>query len=54
MLRLYVNVWYELSTRRMFSGLRSVWMRLRSCKTTSALAFESMEHQVSNTYKPHS
>lgn len=33
MLRLYVKVWYWLFTRRMFSGLRSVWMRLRSCKT---------------------
>lgn len=37
-LRLYVKVWYELSTNRMFSGLRSVWMRLRSCKTMIALA----------------
>ena len=38
MLRLYVKVWYELSTSSMFSGLRSVWMRLRSWRTAQELA----------------
>ena len=33
MVRLYVKVWYAALTRRIFSGLRSVWMRLRSCRT---------------------
>ena len=36
--RLYVNVWYELPTRRIFSGFRSVWIKLRSCKTRSIVS----------------
>ena len=30
---LYVKVWYSLWQRRMFSGFRSVWIRLRSWRT---------------------
>jgi hypothetical protein len=33
---LYVKVWYSLWHRRMFSGFRSVWIRLRSWRTASS------------------
>ena len=36
--RLYVKVWYWLLTRRIFSGFRSVWVRLRSWRTILQLA----------------
>lgn len=38
MLRLYVKVWYAPFTRRMFSGFRSVWIRLRSWRTESIVS----------------